>query len=504
MKTIAETELFTKIALCATLYRLKNEGPYSLYQRYGLASKKNLNAGDLVLVLDDYFPGLVFIPPNSIDISIANYVIQEEGKWILDIYAMAKTKEKIFSSLFPENVSGWDEAKARTRYGCADVIRYFIDTEKEKFSSGFFNTQAGSDKAPGESIPPRFIKELDYNGKPVWEDWNFSTIVIHKLRRRPPVIYEAFGYYARRFYTLMNFGLDSVPSAEDGELIKSGTKLLNELIREEMPETAYFEIDRLTAFFEMIQETLEGVPLGGSMYSPAESDVFIKQLRMKTIYLYKNHRLWKEDDVSNAGSAYNAADRKTINNHVDKAENIFTDEAVLSELKRLKTSGTYGEKINFLHRIVPVRSRLENYSQRERDIIHGLFLKQQRTVSLDRLFSSEDEEEAFTTGHDLIIDEKYVGTEEHLLWTSFFCDEFEGELDKDGLDKFIELLPDHFSKFPFDIDSDGLLVMSKYSRKVLFSTFCSIAGIAPDNELWRPFLVLMQKVVDNINKERNS
>jgi hypothetical protein len=504
MKNMAMTELFTKITLYATLYRIYYEGIYFLFQRYGLAPKMNLSAGDLALLLNDYFPGLVFISPNSIDVGIANYVIQENGKWILDIYAMSKTKEKIFLSLFPENISGWDEAKARTRYGCADLIRFFIDMENDAFSAGFFNDSAGSDKAvpPGESIPARFFKELDYNGKPVWEDWNFSTLVIHKLRRRPPLLYEAFGYYARRFYTLMKFGLGS-GNITDDELIKSGTKLLNAIIREQMPETANFGIERLTVFFEIIQETLESVPLGGSLYTPAETDVFIKQLIMKTIDLYKNHRLWKERDTADSPSAYNEADRKTINKHVGKAEKIVTDTATLSELRRVKLTGTYSEKINLVHRIVSVRPPRENYSQRELDIIYGLFLKQHRPLSLYRLSGGYDEENPFNS-QNLIIDDKYVSAEDHLLWSSFFRDEFEKELDKDGLEKFIAILPDHFSKYPFDIDSDGKLGISKYSRKMLFSTFCSVAGIPPDDELWKPFLVLMHKVVNSINNERIS
>jgi hypothetical protein len=220
---------------------------------------------------------------------------------------------------------------------------------------------------------------------------------------------------------------------------------------------------------------------------------------MKTIDLYKNRHLWIEHDT--AGSAYNAADRKTINNHVGKAEKMVNDTATLLELRKIKLSGTYGEKINIVHRIVSAPSSRKKYSQRELNIIHGLFLKQKRPVSLDRLFGGSDEEDPFT-GHDLIIDEKYVSTEDHLLWSSFFRDEFAEELDKDGLEKFIAILPEHFSKYPFDIDSDGTLCISKYSRKFLFSTFCSVAGIPPDGELWKPFLVLMQKVVNNINKER--
>jgi hypothetical protein len=489
MKTIAMTVLFTRLTLCATLYRINIISLY-FYQRYSLAPKKDLSEGELAKVLNDYFPGLVFIPPNGSDLSIKNYIIQENGKHILDIHSLSKSKEKIFSSLFPENISSWNEAEARTRYGCADVIRFFINRENDMFSAGFFNAPA---QKRGAGIHVRFLQELDYQGKPVWEDWNFSSLVTHKLRRRPPSIYEAFGYYARRFFSLMNFGLGSGNAADD-ELIKLGTKLLNDVIREQIPGTENFGIDRLTAFFEMIQEILESVPAGDSIYTPAEMNVLIKQLKMKMTDLYRNH--------PDTESSYNAADRKTINNHVKKAEKLVADGETLSELRKVKLSGTYGEKINIVHRIAFSRPLYEEYSQRERDIIHGLFLKQHISVSLDRLLGGDDEEDSFT-GYDLIGDDKYVSAEDHLVWSSFFRDEFEEELDKDGCEKFIELLPDHFSKYPFDIDSDGKLSISKYSRKMLFSSFCSVAGIAPDNELWKPFLVSMQRVVYNINRGRD-
>jgi len=225
-------------------------------------------------------------------------------------------------------------------------------------------------------------------------------------------------------------------------------------------------------------------------------DVLLKQLKMRMTGLYSY-----SGDME---SYYSASDKKTINNHIEKAEKYVTDGESLSELKKAKLSGTYPEKINLLHCIVFSRSSPPpkgTYTQRELDIIHGLFLKQQRPMSLDMQLVGSDDGDTFT-GYDLIGDEKNTGPEDHLVWSSFFKDEFEKELDEKSLDTFIACLPDHFSKYSFDIDSEGDLSISKYSRKILFSTFCSAAGIMPNNELWKPFLVLLQKVVENINASR--
>jgi hypothetical protein len=475
-------ELFTKTSNRVTLYQFSK---YSFCKRYSLALRKDLNAEILVLVLNDYFPGIAFIPKNSNgNISILRYIIQKHGKWTLDIYAMSKSGEKIFSNLFPEDISRWDETEARKKYGCADVIRFFIDIENEIFSQAVKNR--------GKNIPCRFIKELDYSGKSVWENWDFSVLVIHKMRRRPPSIYEAFGYYAHRLYTLLNFGLASGNNTDD-ELIKTGIKLLNDTIQEQIPISVSFSFDRLTEFFEMIQETLESVPAGGSIYTPTELDVFISQLKGRIANLYKTFNSVKEEET------YNASDRKTINNHIEKVRKIFTNSEILSELKKIGFSGTYREKISLLHRIIFANIPQE-YSKRELNIIHSLFLKQQKSISLDRQF--DDSEDGGLTGYDLIGDDKFTTVEDHLVWSSFFRNEFAEELDRDSLEKFIECLPDHFSRYPFDVDSEGNLSISKYSRKILFSTFCLVADITPDNELWKPFLVLLQRTIENINKSR--
>ena len=358
MKAIIKPVLYTKNKRRVIMYRLNN-------QRYRLAQQKDLNTGTIVLILQDYFPGLVFIPPNNSDISIAQYFIKKEGKWNLDLDAMSKSREKIYSSLFPDNFSLWNESEARTQYGCADIIRFFIDMENDAFSVEF--SKAGeAARNRGKSVSRRFIDELNYNGKPVWKEWDFSAIVIHRMRRRPPCIYEAFEFYARRFYTLMGFGLGSQEITDDG-LIKKGTASLNNAIMEKIPETVEFEGNRLTEFFEMIQKTLESVPAGGSLYIPAGLDVFINQLKMRITDLYKYPGFQKEEDT------YSEANRRTINNHIEKAQKNAVNGEILHELQKVKLSGTYREKINLLHRIVLVKPMSKHYSQWELNAIHGLF-----------------------------------------------------------------------------------------------------------------------------------
>ena len=485
-------ELFTKSLLYGKLYHYCVFYGNLPYKRYILAIKTNPDSIILVQVLNDFFPGLVFVPKNNNETAVAKYIVQNNGNWTLDLKAMSKSSEKIYSSLFPDNISSWNEAEARIRYGRADVIRFFINAENALFSAGFFS----SGNEAGQSIPCRFFDELDFNGKSVWQDWDFSSIVIHRLRRRPPSIYEAFGYYARRFYNLINFGLTSGQGSDD-ELIKTGVKALNAFLKENVPETANFNIDRLTGFFEIVQETLESIPAGATMYIPVTMNILLNQLKTKMLNLYKKTNDWKSTDWKEE-ETYSAADRKTINNHLDKALRNAAEMETIDEIRKQKLSGTYREKIIFLHSFVLSEVRKE-YSQRERNIIHGLFLKQYRAVSLDKPQGAGGYDDDEYTVYDFVKDDKFTSPEDYLTWSSFFRDEFVNELDKDNLEKFLECLPDHFSRYPFDVDTNGNLSISKYSRKMLFSLFCQTAGILNDNEIWKPFLVLLQRVVDNIN-----
>jgi hypothetical protein len=140
----------------------------------------------------------------------------------------------------------------------------------------------------------------------------------------------------------------------------------------------------------------------------------------------------------------------------------------------------------------------KRYASRELDIIHGLFLKQIRPLSLDKPLNDGWSEDDFT-GHDIVEDGKYSRPESRFAWTIFFRNEFELEFDKPKMEKFLECLPSHFAQYPFEIDSGGNLRMSKYSKKTLFSTFCSATGIAEDGGLWELFLVLIRRVIDGIN-----
>jgi hypothetical protein len=485
---------------------------YLLNQRCTLRSSKEINAGILVLLLNDYFPGLLFIPRQDVkgiserrisgnprmpvpnNLGIVNYVAEKNGAWTLDIAAMSRSGEKCFAALFPDNISSWDENKAREKYGCADIIRFFIDAENNEFLVEFNKLKgAGSAKISGSHVPDGFFEKADYPGKPVWEDWDFSGFVLHKMRHNPPSIYEAFGYYGHRYYTLCGFGLDSTAdNRTETDLYKSGLDRLNKAMGDAVSNMEALISKQGAGFFELIHETLESVPAGSSVYTPTDINTFIKQIKSRMPDLYRH------SPSGNNTDPYTPGDKKTINNHLDKVGEYVDDADGREELRKTRLSGTYREKINLLHRLRSKPSVRAHYDARELDIIHGLYLKQFTPVSLDGKLGG-DEEDAFT-GYDVTGDERFPNPEERLIWTSFFREEFEKEFDPGRLEIFLECLPGHFAQYPFDADAGGNLRMSKYSKKNLFSTFCSVAGIAPDNELWKPFLVLIQRVVDNINR----
>jgi len=473
-----------------------------IHKRFMVKSPSEINAGILVLLLNDFFPSIRFISSGKPgeNLSITNYISEKNGKWILDIAAMSRSKEKGFACLFPDSISSWDEAKARNKYGCADVIRFFVDTENDKFLKELNKLKkAGLVHISGESVPGDFFVKLNYNGKPVWEEWNFSKIVLHKMRHSPPNIYEAFGYFGHKYYTLFGFALDSVSNSAKADteafLLKSGTGVMNNAVQSNFPGVEDFNINLQTALFEITQETLESVPLGKSMYAPTELDVFIKQLKGRMPDIYKK----SADSGQDNADTFTPSDRKTINNHLEKMTGYIADPESALELQRVRLSGTYREKINLLHRLLSKPVVRKQYDPREVSVIHGLFLKQYKPVSLDKPLVDSEDDGAFT-GHDLIGDEQFLKPDEYLVWTSFFKDEFKNEFEEARLEKFLECLPGHFAQFPFDVNSAGNLTISKYSKKILFTTFCSVAGIAPDNELWKPFLVLIQRAIDTINE----
>jgi hypothetical protein len=479
------------------------------YQRCILENKKNTSAGVLILLLDDYFPGLIFIPESEKTSaagmpSVNNYVTEKNGQWYLDIKMMARSREKSFSGLFPEKINSWDEAEARRKFGRADVIRFFIDKENESFLTGFYKRiKQRSVKIAPENVPNDFFKALNYYRKFVWEDWDFSGFIMHKMRHNPPNIYEAFCFYGHKQYTLFGFGAESAvaKSAEknytEEELIKFGNDRLKDAIQKNIPDTKNYDIDQLTAFFELVQRTLESVPSGKPVYIPTDLDVFLKQLKAGL------RTLNKKSSNANYADTYTPADRKTINNYINRIENLLDDAEILSEIQHLRSTGTYREKINFLYRLMSEPVVRNKFNDAAQDIIHGLFLKQFNPSSLDRAVSHNDETGDSFTGHEMIGDTKYLNPEERFMLTTFFKDEFRKELSRERMEQFLECLPDHFVNYPFEEDFEGNLKMTRYSKKILFTTFCSIAGITAEDELQRQFLVLLQRVIDNINKAKN-
>jgi hypothetical protein len=505
METLYKPAVFTSERRRVTINWFVITQRYLFYQRCVLQSRKKINAGILTLILGNYFPGLRFIPEGRAgqieDLAITNYIIQKNGKWGLDLAAMAKSREKNFSSLFPGRPVPWNEAKAISTYGCPDVIRFFIDGENEKFLAEFNKLKKSAMvKISGKKVLDDFFKNINRQDKCVWEDWDFSSFVLHRMRHNPSSVYEAFGYYGHRRYTLYSYGLNAPlkgpPPPEacmETRLLETGTAFLNDAIENNFPAVKNFDPEHGVVFFELVQETLESVPSGTSMYAPTGPDVFMRQLGNKMPSLYRKLRNGDAD-------TYTAGERKNIKNHLKKMQDRVDDAESVAELRRVEMSGTYQEKINLLHRLLSVPSVRALYPQREIDIIHGLFLKQFRSGSLDMELNNSGDEEGSFTAYDYIGDEKYPGPDDRLVWTSFFKTEFEPEFNDNKLKVFLECLPDHFSRYPFAADGEGNLQMSKYSKKILFATFCSIVGIdAGDEEIWKLFLILIKKTLDNIN-----
>ena len=476
-------------------------------QRYILKSVKQCSEAELALVMRDFFPGIIFIPKNSgSNLAVSRYVIKKNDGWTLDIAAMSRSNEKYFASLYPDDISSWDEKKAREMFDCADIIKFFVNIENDKFVAEFSKNNYDITGLISDEIPKQFFNKLkdsdkNYGAKPVWENWDFSGIIVHKLRHDPPKIYEAFNYFAHREYTRLRLALTKLITENSdirkkynfSELLRNGRQILDNNISIQFPDLTKYSVEYQIAFFELVQEILEGTPAGQSIYSSTEMEVLLKQIKSRSFSLNK-----KNNDVNYIDS-FNQSERKTINNHIIKISQFIKDTDNKKYLNNLKLEGSYRDKINFLHKSFMLPDVRKHYSRRELDIIHGLFLKQFYTVSLDTPLN-EGDDETVLNGYDVTETKDYLNPEEKLIWTSFFKDVFKYEFDECNLEKFLDCIPGHFDQFPFCIETDGSYNMSKYSKKMLFSTFCEVAGIPNDYALWKQFLVLLKEVINNINR----
>ena len=516
LKIQAKSPAFTDKKRRAIIAQAGSRRRFFLFQRCILATITDFNSGELTLLLADYFPDWQFIPKNNAEnLDILNYIVKINGKWTLDIEAMSRSSNKCLSSLIDKDeVSRWNEEEARKKYGCADVTRFFIDVKNDRFYNEFSKLKnAKLANINKDAIREKFLQELldeNQGSKPVWEEWDFSKLVLHE----PHTIYKAFCYYAHKYYTLLGFGLRKLAEEDPGalkkcdadKLLMSGHLFCDRIVEEQLPETTEYSTPFQYKLFDDVQKTLESVPAGSSIYTPTDVDVFITQFRGYIPDLFKNHRdefgeLEKKNViiVDYNKDIFSHKEKKTINNYMDGIWKYVDDKDKYYELRFF---GSYREKIIFLYGRIFSSSFRDYYSKPELEMIEGLYRKQLPSESPDAS-SGTDEEDDSLHGHERIPDIKNPLTDERFSLRVFFTDVFKIQFDEPKMQIFLECIPDHFNHHPLEVNSDGDLKMSRYSKQTLFSTFCSVVGITEDKELWGPFLDLIQQVIDNMNRARS-
>lgn len=488
---------------------------FFLFQRCTLADITDFLTGVLTLLLGDFFPDQQFIPDNNADnLDILNYIVQENGKWTLDIEAMSRSKEKPIASLIHEEISLWDKEKARKKYGCADIIRFFIDVENERFFAEFTKLKnANLVNIDKDAVREKFLQELlgeNQMLKPLWEDWDFSKLVMHK----PHTIYKAFCYYAHRYYTLLGFGLlklaeedmSALKKCDTEKLFLAGRLLCDSIVKEQLSDIKESSMDFLYKLFEDVHKTLESVPAGSSIYSPTDVDVFITQFRGYIPDLFKNHRNeFGETDKKNAvivdhnKDIYNLKEKKTINNYMDGIWQYVNDKDKYYELRFF---GSYRDKIIFLYERIFSSSFRGYYSKPELEMIEGLYRKQLPHESPDAP-SGIDEGKDSLSGHEKIVDPKNPLIDERFSWKVFFTDVFRNEFNESQMKEFLEYIPDHFNKFPFTYEegSEVYLEMTTYSENEFYHKYCSFfkPNLPEDDYIKEHFRNLIRNVILNIN-----
>jgi len=513
LKTKAEIPVFTGKNRHAIIAGAGGNRQSPLFQRHILAKITDFNTGVLALLLGDYFPDRQFVPQKNAggDLDILDYVVRRNGAWTLDIEALSRSKKKHLANLIHDEANLWNEAEAREKYGCADITRFFIDVENDRFFAEFSNLKnAKLADIKKDDIPKKFLQGLSSGNvgyKPVWEDWDFSMLVLHK----PHTIYKAFCYYAHRYYTLMGLGLcklseekpNALQNCGTAELLSAGEKLVDALVLEQIPEMADMGLERRFWLFQLVQEILESVPIGASLYSPTDKNVFVNQLASAIPGFLRSKRYDVDSDKNN--NVFSPKEIRNIKNHMDKIGQYIDNVQDNNEYRSLIESGTLRKKAEFLRRLVQKPSIRGHYSERELGTIEGFFNEKSSLVSL---FTPVQGKEADESSYLIdILDIEELGVDEaaaaHLDWIVFFEDIFKIFFDESKLKIFLECIPDHFNNYPLEEDSAGNIKMSRYSKQMLFSTSCIVTGIKEDKELWTQFLGLIQKAIVNINKARS-
>jgi len=517
IKPSVKTMVFTRKKHRVIIAQAGSSRRFFLIQRCILPTLND--AGILYYLLEDYFPTQIFNKNENIDnLDILNYVHQVNGQWLLDLVAMSRSK--YFAHLFHEDFpSVWNkhtEDIARKKYGRADITRFFIDMENDKFFREFSRLKkANMANVDKDTVSNMFLDKLGYyNGKSVWEDWDYTNLVMHKSAN----VYKAFKRYAHKIYTLLGFGLfklnaknaHTYADSTVTKLLLEGQKLLDMIVKAKLPIITKITNERQIKFFELEQDVLESVPTGGSIYAPTEVKIFINQLKSRIPNFLKQRTFDNPDNV-NQTELFNPSDRKSINKYMEKLGQYIKEmektglhieeaEEDFSDYRKVKLDGTYREKVTFLHRIIG-KPLIRTFFKRELENIYGLINKLFLPDSLDTPHVNAKNGESFLP-YEITGDEKNVSPDDHLSWADLFTNVFRQELDEQQLKNFLDCIPKHIKQYPPEYDSAKNFKMTYHSKKMLFSTFCSVAGIE-GQELWEPFLELINQVIENINIVRN-
>jgi hypothetical protein len=483
-----------------------------------------INANSLTLLLDDYFPDLDFFESFTDNLDILTYVENKGGTWTLNLNRMSNSEA--YGHLFHEDFPAlWNEAEAGKRYGRADVIRYFIDMENDRCWSEFSKlSNASQVSVIKDTLPQKFLDELDYGERPVSEGWDFSKLVKHRPKNN---IYKALLYYLHRYYTLLGFGLDKLYKEDPGKLktsdadkltaalLSAGSRRLEDAIKEQIPETGDFIIEgrnpkvnginHWTKFLEIEQEVLESVQTGGSIYKPKEMDDLISQLRSRIPDVYKGTSDGSGERtrggliiLNDNENIYDPTDIKNINNHMEKAGKHLIDPIDYAKYCELKQAGSYREKVRFLYNAIMGPLIIDNYSEQELDIIQGLFFKQFPVISIDKPIKKDGETDESFSVADTITDKHIPPVIE------YFKEQFKDDLVEEKMTEFLKYVSWYLDFYQSEKDSGGILtIMTDYYKRKLFSEFCKQAGITESTELRRHFIERIQIIIDNHNANRS-
>jgi len=453
-----------------------------------LDSSKDINAKDVSNLLSDHFH-LPF-PAQLIKGFYKNrkiYFYFKNGKWCLNIPKITESIIKHSACHLPSSNPDW-----------TDIIHSFINKINDSFFTEFYKSIQNKSALnllqdrkifDKNSIPAMFFENIKYYGDNIDV---LNLIVVHKMRHKPPSIYETFEFYAHKQYTLLGFVLNTVSFNIEyffhngiKSMLEEGKKSAIDAIHKCYTNTEEQKQKRNSnsKFDDLINETLESVQEDNNKYVPTELNIFIKQFRNQLIRIKKNDN-----------PVFSKAQQRTINSRIKEMINYVNNPKDKADLQELMVEGRFDEKIILLYRLIGEPSVKRNLTP--------LKLK-----NIQKLYDKQMMYEVSGGGYidNIGINKKEVDPSDHLYWTSVFKDElkssFRDEIKKEfDTDKKWESFFEYITEnIPFEGNMNGDLVINNKANK-LFEIFCQHVGINTCDEFKKHFLISIQIIIDKFNK----